>query len=59
MDTLTRKSWWLGMKEGCLIVSLLHFYFWMEQNLTREIPVITFLIPCKILQTDRDMIITI
>lgn len=57
MDMLTRKSWWLDIKEGSLIVSLLHFYLWVEQNLTHEIPVIIFLEPCKILRTEQDMII--
>lgn len=57
MDMLTRKSWWLDIKEGSLIVSLRHFYLRAEQNLTREIPVIIFLEPYKTLQTEQDMII--
>lgn len=59
MDMLTRKSCWLDIKGGSLIVSLLHFYLWVEQNLTREIPVIIFLEPYKTLQTEHDMIIMI
>lgn len=55
-DTLTRTSWWLDVKEDRL---RLHFYLWMEQNLTHEVPVITFLVPYKILQTEQDMIIMI
>lgn len=49
MDMFSRKSWWLDIQEDRLRVSLLHFYLWMWQNLTHEVPVITVLGPSKIL----------
>lgn len=59
LDMFTRKSWWLDIKEDSLKVSLLHFYLWMEQNLTHEVPVIAVLVPYKISEIEHDMIIMI
>lgn len=57
VDMFTRKSRWLDIKEDSLKVSLLHFYLWMEPNLTHEVPVITVLVPYKISEIEHDMII--